>query len=184
MSKIGEKPIPIPSSVEVNINEQKVFIKGKEGEISFSLPSAIKIKKEKNQLYFIRQSNEKKVKALHGLWRTLINNAIIGVNTLWEKRLKVVGTGYRVKMQGDNLIFEVGFTHPVIFKKVEGISFAVVDGNTIVVKGIDKQLVGQVAYQIKSIKKPDPYKGKGIRYEGEVIKLKPGKKLKAAGPAK
>lgn len=184
MSKIGEKPILIPEGTEISVDGQKILVKGKEGEISYLLPSVIKIKKENNCLVLTRDSDEKKVKSLHGLWRTLINNAITGVNQKWEKKLKVVGTGYRAKMQGEDLVLEVGFTHPVVFKKIPGINLSVIEGNTISVKGVDKQLVGQVAFQIKSIKKPDPYKGKGIRYEGEVIKLKPGKKLKAAGPAK
>lgn len=183
MSKIGEKPVPILPNTQVIIEKDKVIIKGKEGEMKIDIPKSIKLFQEKETILVERERNDKKTKALHGLIRSLINNAILGVNNLWQKRLKVVGTGYRAKMQGENLVLEVGFSHPVIFKKVEGVSLSVEEGGTIVIKGVNKQLVGQVAYQIKSIKKPDPYKGKGIRYEGEKIKLKPGKKAKAAGGA-
>lgn len=184
MSKIGEKPIQIFQGTEVSIKDQKIVIKGKEGELKFVLPLIIKVNKENNTIFLKRSSNAKNVKALHGLWRSIINNAISGVNKLWEKRLKVVGTGYRAKMQGEDLILEVGYSHPVIFHKPPGVSISVLEGNIISVKGTNKQLVGQVAFQIKMIKKPDPYKGKGIRYEEEVIKLKPGKKLKAGGTTK
>lgn len=181
MSKIGEKPIPILRNTQIIIEKDKVVVKGKEGEMKIDLPKSIKVIQEKEMILVKRERDDKKTKALHGLIRSLLNNAILGVNNLWQKRLKVVGTGYRAKMQGENLVLEVGFSHPVVFKKVAGIDLSVEEGDTIVIKGVDKQLVGQVAYQIKSIKKPDPYKGKGIRYEDEKIKLKPGKKVKAAG---
>ena len=155
----------------------------------FQLPDNIKqekkiefIKKE-NGLSVKRSNEEKKTKSIHGLYRQLINNAVLGVQKLWEKRLKIVGTGYTVKLDKDDLVFKIGYSHPVIFKKVPGIKFQVEGNNKAVVLGSDKQLVGQVAYQIKILKKPDVYKGKGIQYEGEKLRIKPGKKVKAAGAA-
>jgi len=184
MSKIGEKPITVPETTQVEINNHSVKVIGKEGSLSVSIPDKIEVVKQNNLILVKRKSDDKKTKGLHGLVRSLIFNAVCGVNKLWEKRLKVVGIGYRVKMQGENLVLQVGYSHPVVFKKVAGVSLAVEGSDNISVKGVDKQLVGQVAYQIKSIKKPDPYKGKGIRYEGEKIKLKPGKKEKAATAVK
>lgn len=185
MSKIGEKPIVIPESTEVFVENNTVRIKGKLGELALNiLNNNILIAKENNTILVKRKSDDKKTKSLHGLIRSLINNAVLGVNKLWEKRLQIAGTGYRVKLQGEDLIFEVGYSHPIIFKKIKGITFSVEGVNKIVVKGIDKQLVGQTACRIKLIKKPDPYKGKGIRYENEQLKLKPGKKTKTTGTAK
>jgi large subunit ribosomal protein L6 len=181
MSKIGEKPINIPQSTHVEIKNQSVTVSGKEGQLSVAIPNKIIVTKKNDSIFVKRQSNDKKTRSLHGLTRSLINNAILGVNKLWEKRLKIIGTGYRGRLQGENLVLEVGFSHPTIFKKVNNIYLLVEGLNTIIVKGIDKQLVGEVAYKIKSIKRPDPYKGKGIRYEDEKIKLKPGKKIKTVG---
>lgn len=184
MSKIGEKPVLILPETEVVIEKDRVLVKGKKGEMTIPLPQKIFVVKENNLLYVKRDGDDKKTKSLHGLIRSLINNAVLGVNTPWKKKLKVIGTGYRVRMEGENLVLEVGFSHPVIFKKVNGVNFSVEEGNTIIVEGVDKQLVGQVAYQIKLIKRPDPYKGKGIRYEGEIVKLKPGKKVKEVSAVK
>lgn len=183
MSKIGEKAIVIPPSVSILISENEVTVKGKEGQMTVSLPEALSAKLENNVLSVKRQSDIKKVRSWHGLFRTLINNAVIGVEKPWQKRLEIVGTGFNVKLQGEDLVFKVGYSHPVVFKKVAGLKFQTEGNNKIVVSGINKQLVGEVAFQIKIIKKPDPYKGKGIRYEGEMIKIKPGKKVKAAAGA-
>lgn len=184
MSKIGEKPIVIPEETEVFFENNTVRIKGREGELALNIPVDILIAKENKTVFLKRKSDDKKTKSLHGLIRSLINNAILGVNKLWEKRLQVVGTGYRVKLQGEDLIFTVGYSHQVVFKKIKGIIFKVEGDNKIAVFGIDKQLVGQTAHRIKLIKKPDPYKGKGIRYENEQLKLKPGKKTKTTGAVK
>lgn len=181
MSKIGQKSIIIPQGVSINIEGQKITIKGKEGELSFNLPDQLKLEKENDQLKVLRIKEDKKSKSLHGLYRQLINNAIIGVEKMWQKKLEIVGTGYNVKLQGEDLVFKLGYSHPVIFKKVEGIKFQVEGNNKIIVMGVDKQRVGEVAYQIKMLKKPDVYKGKGIRYEGEKLRIKPGKKVKATG---
>ncbi len=184
MSKIGNKLITIGESTEINITDGVVDVKGKEGTLSIPFPESITVSKTDNTLAVSRISEDRHIKALHGLVRSLLQNAITGVTTPWEKNLEVVGTGYRVKMQGEDLIFDVGLSHQVVFKKVDGVSYRVEGTNKITIKGIDKQLVGQTAHKIKIIKKPDPYKGKGLRYQGEYIKLKPGKKAKTVGAAK
>lgn len=183
MSKIGQKSIPVPANVTVTIDKKQIVIKGPEGEMQFHVPPGIRLEKNENGVILKRQNEEKKIKSLHGLYRQLIYNAVTGVVKPWEKHLEVVGTGFNVKSQGEDLVFKLGFSHPVVFKKADGIRFKV-EGNTkVVVFGIDKQLVGQTAYQIKILKKPDAYKGKGIRYEGEILRIKPGKKAKVAGAA-
>ncbi|MGB9707427.1 MAG: 50S ribosomal protein L6 [Microgenomates group bacterium] len=179
MSKIGQKPILLSDKVEVYIDGQEIKIKGPEGELSFTLPKSLLMKKDDRKLVLKRLNEDKKTKSLHGLYRQLISNAVIGVEKLWEKRLEIVGTGYNVKLQGEDLVFKLGYSHPIVFKKPAGIKFKVEGNNKVVVMGIDKQLVGEVAYQIKMLKKPDVYKGKGIKYEGEKLRIKPGKKAKA-----
>lgn len=180
MSKVGEKNIPLPIGTEASINGTEVMVRGPVGAMSVKLPPFIVIEKIENELVFKRKNDTKTARAMHGLGRSLVANAVIGTNKPWEKVLKVVGTGYRVKQQGEELVFEVGYSHNVNFKKVDGITMTVEGNDTVKVVGVDKQLVGQVAFKIRSIKKPDAYKGKGIRYDGEVLRLKPGKKAKAA----
>lgn len=182
MSKIGEQIINVSAAVNVTIADNKVNIKGPQGEISIAIPSELTLTKEGNVLTLKRNNNEKKVRSAHGLFRQLISNAVTGVEKVWEKKLEVVGTGYTVKLQGEDLVFKIGYSHPVVFKKQPGIKFLVEGNNKVNVTGYDKQMVGQVAYQIKMIKKPDVYKGKGVRYLGEKLRIKPGKKVKA-GPA-
>jgi len=183
MSKIGTKQIEIPEKVTIEINRNKVKIKGTLGELDFILPRHLEAIKADKILNIKRSREDASTKALHGLFRQLIYNAVVGVEKPWVKRLEVVGTGFNAKMQGEDVVLKVGFSHPVIFKKTAGIKFQVEGNNKIVVSGIDKQLVGQVAYQLKMVKKPDVYKGKGVRYEGEKLRIKPGKKAKAAGAA-
>lgn len=178
MSKIGQAPVEIVDGVTVEIKDSVVYVKGSKGELTVDVPKSITVKIEDNTLYCERKSEEKKVKALHGLIRSLIANAIHGVSELWTKKLEVVGTGYRVKMEGKDLEFELGLSHKVDFKQPEDVTFSV-EGSIVTISGIDKQRVGEVANQIKILRKPDAYKGKGIRYEGEYIKLKPGKKASA-----
>lgn len=180
MSKVGNNPIKVPTTVTVTQKDHEVIIKGKEGEFKLVFPKELSLKQDGDTLIIGRKTDRKTVKSLHGLFRSLIANGIVGVEKLWEKRLEVVGTGFNVKLQGEDLFLKVGFSHPVIYKKVEGIIFTVEGTNKIIVKGKDKQLVGEIANQIKSIKKPDVYKGKGIKYEGEKLKIKPGKKAKVA----
>ncbi len=181
MSKVGQKIITVPASVAVDINGKSVVVKGSQGTIQLTVPDGIEIKKEGENITVIRAREDKTTKSLHGLYRQLIYDAVVGVETPWQKRMEVVGTGYNVKLQGEDLLFKVGYSHTVTFKKRGGITFKVEGNNKVVVAGADKQLVGQVAYQIKLIKKPDPYKGKGIKYENEQLRIKPGKKAKAAG---
>jgi large subunit ribosomal protein L6 len=182
MSKIGQKIISIPASVTVTIDGKKIDIKGPVGDITFTVPQSLNISKQENNLLITRINDEKKVASLHGLYRQLINNAVIGVEKPWQKRLEVVGTGYSVRLQGEDLIFKIGYSHQVTFKKQLGVKYQV-EGNKVIVLSCDKQLAGQVAYQIKILRKPDVYKGKGIRYEGEKLRIKPGKKVKVAGAA-
>jgi large subunit ribosomal protein L6 len=178
MSKIGEMPITLSPEVKVEITGNSCTIKGKEGELKIVVPSSLKVQIKDEQVSISKQGEDKKNRALHGLYRSLIANAVAGVQKPWEKRLEVVGTGYSVQAQGENLVFKVGYSHVVTFPQVPGIKFKT-EENKITISGIDKQLVGQVAQRIKAIKKPDPYKGKGIKYEGEQIKIKPGKKTGA-----
>lgn len=179
MSKIGQKTITIPAGVQVELNDSIVTARGPKGELSVELPRGISFAKENDVVTITRVNDSKKNKSMHGLMRNLIANAVTGVEKTWQKRLEIVGTGYNVKMQGQDLALKLGYSHPVVYKTIPGIQFQVEGNNKIVVSGVDKQLVGQVAYQIKILKKPDIYKGKGIRYEGEVVRIKPGKKAKA-----
>lgn len=180
MSKIGNKQISVPQGVSININGLEVVIKGKEGEMKIVLPKVLSVQNE-NGVMTVKRLNEKsETKALHGLFRSLLSNAVIGVETPWEKKLEVVGTGFNVKMQGEDLVFKIGYSHPVVFKKVPRVTFLVNGANKVTLKSIDKQLVGEVAYKVKILKKPDAYKGKGIKYEGEKLRIKPGKKAKTA----
>ena len=181
MSKIGFSPITVPSSVTILISDKNLKVTGPKGELSFVLPVEISLSfdEQTREMNVLRSSEVNNVKALHGLWRSLIANAIHGVISSWSKRLTVVGTGFRVKTDGSGISLEVGYSHPVKFSAPEGISITIEGTNTIIITGIDKQRVGEIAKNIKAIKKQDPYKGKGVRYEGEFIKVKPGKKSKA-----
>ncbi len=183
MSKIGEKEIQVVQDVQASIAGDRISVKGKEGEIHFDIPRELEVVVNSGVIKVSRKSEAKKVKALHGLYRTLIANATSGVAKPWEKKLEIVGTGYTVKLQGEDLALKLGYSHQIVFKKVEGIKFQVQGNNNITVVGADKQLVGQVAHQIKMVRKPDPYKGKGIKYAGEKLRIKPGKKAKAVGAA-
>lgn len=183
MSKIGNKKIEIPAGVTVVLSKQTAKIKGKEGELTHTLPGELRIEQKDNQLVISRINESKKAKSLHGLYRQLVANAVAGVEKPWSKKLEIVGTGFNVKLQGEDLVFKIGYSHPVIFKKVTGVKYQVEGNNKVAVFSIDKQLAGEIAYQIKILKKPDVYKGKGIKYEGERLRIKPGKKAKAVGAA-
>ncbi len=180
MSKIGQNPITIPSAVTVDIQHTAITVKGPKGELAYELPHFLKSEITEGILTITRKNDTKKQKSFHGLFRTLVQNAVTGVETVWSKRLEIVGTGYNGKMQGQGLVLKLGYSHPVVITPIDGVTLALEGNNIIIVSGIDRQLVGQVAQRIKSNKKPDAYKGKGIRYEGEHIKLKPGKKAKTA----
>jgi len=185
MSRIGRKPIDIPEGVTVEVNNGAVVVTGPKGSLTVNFKPEIEILVENKQVLVKRKKENKLAKSLHGLTRTLIANAVEGVTNGFSKSLEVIGTGYRVSLEGETLILAVGFSHLVKVSPPEGIKFEIEGNNKIKVSGIDKVLVGQVAAQIRKIRPPDPYKGKGIRYEGEEVKLKPGKagKAGAAGAA-
>lgn len=180
MSRVGRKPIPIPSGVEVNMESGKVTVKGSLGELSGPIDKNIKIEINDGILTLIPNSVNKDLKAKHGLFRNLLSNMVAGVNEGFTKTLKIVGVGYRAAKKGEDLEILVGYSNPVVFSKPEDVSFDVPDNTTIIVKGIDKQRVGQVAAQIRDIRKPEPYKGKGIRYANEFVKKKAGKAASSA----
>jgi len=183
MSKIGKKPIIISQIVEVKLKHPSILIKGPEGSLSFVLPFDLKAEFRDNKIFLSKEKETNKSNALYGLYRQLINNAVLGVQKKWEKKLVIFGTGYNAKLQNGDLVLKLGFSHPVVFKKKEGVEYKVEKDTIISVLGVDKQLVGEVAYQIRQIKPPDSYKGKGIRYENERLKLKPTKKVKAGASA-
>src|SRR5258708_16370945 len=178
MSRIGRLPIPIPSGVDIAIDGQAVSVKGLKGELKLTVAEPIQVVKEETVLRVIRPSDEGPVRALHGLSRTLIANMVVGVTTGYSKTLEIVGVGYRVQAKGKNLEFSLGFSHPVVVEPAEGITFRVEAPTRFVVEGIDKQLVGETAARIRKIRKPDPYKAKGVRDQGEVIRSKVGKRVK------
>ncbi len=175
MSRIGKKPILIPTGVEIKINNNEVIVKGPKGELKRIVRPEVKVEIKENQVIVSPKKETKKTKAFWGLERTLIFNMIEGVTKGYEKKLELQGVGYRAEMQGEDLVLKVGFSHPVLVKKPEGIKFSV-DKNIITVAGIDKEKVGQIAAKIRKIRPPEPYKGKGIRYEGEEVRRKVGKK--------
>jgi len=175
MSRIGKLPIPVPSGVEVSISGQQVTVKGPKGSLSHVVADPIRVAQEDGTLNVVRPNDERESKALHGLSRTLVANMVVGVTTGYIKNLEIVGTGYRVVAKGSDLEFALGFSHPVLVKAPEGISFKVENPTHFAVEGIDKQKVGEVAANIRKLRKPDPYKGKGVRYQGEVIRRKAGK---------
>jgi len=175
MSRIGKLPIPVPSGVAVEIDGQSITVKGPKGSLSHTVAEPITVAVEDGTLQVSRPDDERLSKSLHGLSRTLIANMVIGVTTGYTKNLEIVGTGYRVAAKGSDLEFALGFSHPVLVQAPEGISFKVENPTRFSVEGIDKQKVGEVAANIRKLRKPDPYKGKGVRYQGEVIRRKAGK---------
>ena len=175
MSRIGRLPVAIPSGVDVTIDGQSVTVKGPKGSLSHVVAEPITVEKADASIEVKRPNDERQSRALHGLTRSLINNMVLGVTEGYEKKMEIHGTGYRVANKGGNLEFALGYSHPVPVQAPDGISFEVQSPTKFVVKGIDKQKVGEVAANIRKLRKPDPYKGKGVRYEGEQIKLKVGK---------
>jgi large subunit ribosomal protein L6 len=175
MSRIGKLPIPVPSGVDVAIEGQLVTVKGPKGSLSHTVAEPITVAAEDGTLTVARPDDERESKSLHGLSRTLIANMVTGVTAGYSKTLEIVGTGYRVTARGGDLEFALGFSHPVVIPAPEGISFRVETPTRFAVEGIDKQKVGEVAANIRKLRKPDPYKGKGVRYQGEVIRRKAGK---------
>ncbi len=176
MSRVGKKPIPIPDGVKVEVEKDKVVVEGPLGKLEqFIVPMVeVKLVEENGQRFVVveRENETKKAKSFHGLMRSLINNMVVGVSKGFEKILVVQGIGYRANMQGKNLVLNVGYSNPVVFEPPEGIKIEVTKEGKIKVFGIDKQKVGQVAANIRAVRKPEPYKGKGIRYENEIVRIK------------
>jgi large subunit ribosomal protein L6 len=175
MSRIGRLPIDVPTGVTVDIAGQSVTVKGPKGSLNFVVAEPIEVSQTDGVLAVTRPNDERRSRALHGLSRTLISNMVIGVTAGYEKSLELVGTGYRVAAKGTDLEFQLGFSHPVLVSAPEGISFQVESPVKLKISGIDKQKVGEVAANIRKIRPPEPYKGKGVRYEGEVVRRKAGK---------
>ncbi|GII98701.1 large subunit ribosomal protein L6 [Sediminihabitans luteus] len=175
MSRIGKIPVPVPAGVDVTISGALVTVKGPKGTLEHTVPAPISVEQEDGTLVVSRPDDERASRSLHGLTRTLLANIITGVTQGYEKKLEIVGTGYRVAAKGSELEFALGFSHPVVIAAPEGISFAVESPTKFSVAGIDKQQVGEVAANIRKIRKPEPYKGKGVRYAGEVVRRKVGK---------
>lgn len=175
MSRIGKNPIEIPAGVDVTVDGQHVTVKGPKGELSLTVSEPIKVAKEDNSIVVTRPDDERRSRALHGLSRSLINNLVIGVTQGYTTKMEIFGVGYRVQAKGKDLEFALGYSHPVPIEAPEGITFAVESPTKFSVSGIDKQKVGQISANIRRLRRPDPYKGKGIRYEGEQIRRKVGK---------
>ena len=178
MSRIGKEPISVPSDVQVSIEGRSVGVTGPKGSLDLDLPGEINVRQEDGTVLVERPNDDRKNKALHGLTRSLINNMVIGVSEGFKKELEIVGVGYRAAKSGDGLELQLGFSHPVKVKAPDGITFDVPEPTQIIVSGINKEVVGQVAADIRSYRKPEPYKGKGIRYAGEYVARKTGKAAK------
>jgi large subunit ribosomal protein L6 len=175
VSRIGLNPIIIPDKVDVKIEDKLVTAKGPLGVLQYTFPDMIEVKIEDNVINVSRANNQPKIRSLHGLTRALISNMVEGVSKGFEKKLLIEGVGYKVELKGDRLFLSLGYSHPILFIPPEGISFEVESATIFKVKGYDKQLVGQIAAKIRKMRPPEPYKGKGIRYDGEYIRRKAGK---------
>lgn len=175
MSRIGNKPVTLPAGVEIKIEGDMVTVKGPKGQLSEQVSELITIKVEGSEVTFTRESDARENRSQHGLARTLVQNMVVGVTEGYEKKLQLVGVGYRAEKKGNTLVMNLGFSHPVEMEDPEGITTEVPDNTTVVVKGIDKAVVGNYAANIRDWRRPEPYKGKGIRYENEVVRRKEGK---------
>ena len=176
MSRIGRMPIAVPAGVTVTIGEgNAVTVKGPKGELTQSFDTCLEIKQEGAEVVVTRSSDDKEVRALHGLTHAIISNMVVGVTNGFSKKLEIVGVGYKVEKSGKKMTLSLGHSHPIYVEESDGITFDVPDANTIIVNGIDKQVVGQVAAQIRSYRKPEPYHGKGVKYSDERIRRKAGK---------
>ena len=179
MSRIGKAPILVPNGVEVGISDKSIEVKGPKGSLDFEVPGSISVRQDGDQIYVERPDDERTNRALHGLTRSLINNMVIGVSEGFSKELEIIGVGYRAQAKGQSsLELQLGFSHPISVEAPEGVSFDVPEPTRIIISGIDKQIVGQVAADIRSYRKPEPYKGKGVRYLGEHVVRKAGKAAK------
>lgn len=175
MSRIGKKPIHVPKNIEINIKDKTLSIKGPHGTLNKTVPTELEINYENNIITLKKQENSKKASALFGLYRSLIQNMVTGVSEKFEKTLEMIGVGYRAKVEGKKLVLNVGYSHPIIFDLPENIEASVENNINILLKGIDKEVVGEFASKIRFTRPPEPYKGKGILYKGEVIRRKVGK---------
>jgi large subunit ribosomal protein L6 len=175
MSRIGKLPVTVPGGVDVTLDGPLVTVKGPKGTLSHTLAEPITIEREDGALLVRRPNDERRARALHGLSRTLVNNMVVGVTQGYEKKMEIYGVGYRVALKGSDLEFSLGYSHPVTVVPPEGITFVVDTPTRFSIQGIDKQKVGEVAANIRKLRKPDPYKGKGVRYAGEVVRRKVGK---------
>lgn len=175
MSRIGKLPIPVPAGVDVKIEGDLITVKGPKGTLERTLVKDVNVSLEEGNIVVTRPSDEKKHRAFHGLTRSLIQNMVTGVTNGYEKSLDLVGVGYRAQMQGNKLVLAVGYSHPVEFAAIDGIEMECPAPTKILIKGIDKQMVGQLAADIRKVRPPEPYKGKGIRYTNEFVKMKAGK---------
>jgi large subunit ribosomal protein L6 len=175
MSRIGRLPVSIPSGVDVTVDGQDIKVKGPKGELSLTVPAPITVEQADGTLEVKRPNDEREARSLHGLTRSLLNNMVVGVTEGYEKKMEIYGTGYRVAAKGSDLEFSLGYSHTILVKAENGVSFAVENPTRFSVQGIDKQRVGEVAANIRKLRKPDPYKGKGVRYAGEQIRRKVGK---------
>lgn len=175
MSRIGNQPMSIPNGVDITLDGHTLTVKGPKGTLSHKLPQSMQVEVTADEVKVTRPSDDKEHKSLHGLTRSLINNMVIGVTKGYSKTLEIVGVGYRAAMKGKNLNLTLGFSHPVIMEPPAGIEFETPEPTKIIVKGADKEVVGQVAAEIRDWRKPEPYKGKGVRYEGEHVRRKAGK---------
>lgn len=181
MSRIGRKPIPIPKGVKVTLDGNIVNVAGPKGNLKTAIDNLLTVSLENNEIVLKRSSEEKKVKALHGLWRALVANMLIGVSEGFQKKLEIVGVGYKAEVKGKGVQLALGYSHPIVFFPPAGIKVEVPIPTNIVVTGFDKQLVGQVAAKIRAFRPPEPYKGKGVKYVGEYIRRKAGKTAASAG---
>ncbi|MEE9288741.1 MAG: 50S ribosomal protein L6 [Bacteroidota bacterium] len=181
MSRVGRKPIPILPNVQVEKSDGEVKVIGPKGELTARMPQGVSLEIKEKELVVTRRSEEKRIRALHGLWRSLLNNMVLGVTKGYEKQLDLVGVGYKAEMKGKKLQLQVGYSHPILFAPPEEIKIQVSAPTNITITGIDKALVGLVAAKIRSLRPPEPYKGKGIRYKGEHVRRKAGKAAAVTG---
>jgi large subunit ribosomal protein L6 len=184
MSRIGRLPIAVPAGVTVKIKENEVSVKGPKGEVSQVFSPAMGIKIEDDKLIVSRPNDTKQNKSLHGLTRALLNNMVTGVTKGWEKNLEIVGVGFRAEKTGEKLVLRLGFSHTVEVTPLRGVALSIDGPTKIKVSGLSKEMVGEMAAELRAIRPPDPYKGKGIRYAGEAVRIKPGKAGKAVGKGK
>lgn len=178
MSRIANRPIEIPEGVTVDITNNTVVVVGQRGKLSYAIPAVLFVERTKDSIWVKRNRDSKQARAMQGLFFSLLRNAVLGVSNGWSKQLELVGTGYRASVQGKMLTLSVGYSHPVQIEAPEGIDFTVEDNTKIIVSGYDKQLVGQTAADIRRVRTPEPYKGRGIKYATEQIRRKPGKSAK------